>query len=67
MIKGEVKEQFTIDNGTGKGYTVYYRKKNGCYYYTVTHNDSGNLIYSKVHRIPKDKFYELKETTNEVN
>lgn len=67
MIKGEVKEQFTIDNGTGKGYTVYYRKRNGCWWYTVTHNDNGCLIYSPSHRIPKNKFYELKETTNEVN
>ena len=57
-------EQFTVDNGVGNGYTVYYRKRNGCYYYTVTHNDNGVLIYSKAHRIPRDKFYELKEKYN---
>ena len=57
----EAKEQFTIDNGVGNGYTVYYRRKNGCYWYEVKHNDNGSLVYSKTHRISRMKFDELKE------
>lgn len=59
-------EQFTVDNGTGKGYTVYYRKRNGCRWYTVTHNDNGNLTYSKVHRLPRELYEQIKEKKNDT-
>ena len=60
-------EQFTVDNGIGKGYTVYYRKKNGCFWYTVTHNDNGCLAYSRTHRLPKELFYKIKEENSNDN
>lgn len=53
-------EQFTVDLGPGKGYEVYYRRKNGCWRYTVTYNDNGCRNYSKTHRLPRELFEQIK-------
>jgi len=65
-IKPDAEEYFTIDKGVGNGYDVYYRRKNGCYYYTVTTNDSGCLMYSHTHRVPREIFNKLKEQNNDI-
>ena len=59
--KLSIEEQFTVDHGVGKGYTVYYRRKNGCYCYTVTTDNNGSLLYSKTHRVTIEEFDRLKE------
>ena len=64
-IKSNAEEYFTIDKGVGNGYDVYYRRKHGCYYYTVTTNDSGCLMYSKTHKVPREIFDKLKGERNE--
>ena len=58
-------ERFTIDHGIGNGYTVYYRRKNGCYCYTVTYDDNGCLIYSHTNRVPLESFNYEKEKAND--
>lgn len=53
-------EQFTIDKGDGNGYEVYYHRKNGYWWYTVTYNDNGCRAYSKTHRLPKEMYEEMR-------
>ena len=57
-------EQFAVDLGPGKGYEVYYRRKNGCYCYTVTYNDNGCRNYSRTHRLPRELYEQIKEQNN---
>lgn len=57
-------EQFTVDLGPGKGYEVYYRRKNGCWWYTVTYNDNGCLNYSRTRRLPRELYEQIKEQNN---
>lgn len=54
-------EQFTVDKGDGNGYEVYYKKKNGCWWYTVTYNDNGCRMYSRTHRLPRELFDQMKQ------
>jgi hypothetical protein len=48
------KDQFTIDRGDGNGYTVFYQRGHGCFYYEVTYNDNGCRNYSRTRRIPRE-------------
>lgn len=64
--KPNAEEYFTVDKGVGNGYDVYYRKKHGCYYYTVTTNDNGSLMYSHAQRVPREVFDQLKENNESI-
>lgn len=54
-------ESFTIDHGISNGYEVYYHKKNGYWWYTVTYNDNGCRNYSRTHRIPRELYEQIKD------
>lgn len=58
-------DKFTVDLGDGKGYEVYYRKRNGCWWYTVTYNDNGCRNYSRTRRLPREMYEQIKEKHNE--
>lgn len=60
-VKSTYDEQFTIDLTDGSGYEVYYREKNGCWWYTVTYNDNGCRSYSKTHSLPRELFDQMKQ------
>lgn len=60
-----IDESFTVDNGVGEGYTVYFRRGNGCWWYDVTYNENGCRAYSRTHRIPKILYDQIKEKNND--
>ena len=56
----KITEQFTVDNGAGNGYTVYYKKGNACFYYNVSNDQNGKLLYSRTKRIKRAEFEAVK-------
>lgn len=61
MNKNPPEEQFTIDNGAGNGYSVYYQQGNAHFTYEVTYNDNGCRLYSRTKRIRKEDYEQLKQ------
>lgn len=53
-------EQFTVDLADGSGYEVYYRGKNGYWWYTVTYNDNGCRAYSNTHHLSREMYEQIK-------
>lgn len=60
-------EQFTVDLEDGSGYEVYYREKNGCWWYTVTYNDNGCRNYSRTRRLSREVFEQMKTKSCDVS
>jgi len=54
----EIEDRFTVEREGG--YVVYYHKGRRYYWYTVTYNDNGNLLYSHTHSIRKAEYERLK-------
>ena len=62
-MAGKADESFSIDNGAGNGYEMFYKKGRYYYRYGVTF-ENGTAVYSRTERIKAAEYNKAKESAD---